>query len=259
MTPQQPTAATTTTAAIVIIGNEVLSGKVVDENTPYLVKELRGLGVRVARVVIIPDVPDEIAREVRWASERYTWVFTAGGLGPTHDDVTMAAIAQAFDVALEPHPELVARIDALKRGRTGVDSLARLAWVPANASLYWGDGERHWPTVQVGNVTIFPGVPRFLRERFDLMRSLLQSSRFHGRVVCLRVVESSIVTHIDATVAAFPDVDIGSYPLFPEEREASEVRTKLTFDSKDEARAEAAARDLIARLEPGSVVGIDAT
>src|SRR5262252_7248276 len=99
------------TAAIVVIGNEILSGKVVDTNSPYLCRELRDLGVDVQRIVVIPDEIDVIAEEVRAASRSHDWVFTSGGVGPTHDDLTMDGVAKAFGVPIEIHPTVVERIE----------------------------------------------------------------------------------------------------------------------------------------------------
>jgi molybdenum cofactor synthesis domain-containing protein len=118
------------TAGILIIGNEILSGKVVDTNSPYLCAELRALGVDVERIVTIPDVSEAITREVRAMSQAYDWVFTSGGIGPTHDDLTMDAVSAAFGVQTVCSESIVARI-ARAQGKPATESQLKMAMVPA--------------------------------------------------------------------------------------------------------------------------------
>ena len=188
------------TAAVVVIGNEVLSGKVTDENTPFLTRELRKLGVRLMRVAVIADELETIAKEVRECSQAFDWVFTSGGLGPTHDDLTMAAIAHAFATELVQSQVLVDAMRAMK-GDKPPEALDRLTWIPKTAELYWGDGERIWPTVHVGNVYIFPGVPTFLRHRFMAMRGMLKAQPFVTHTAYLGPRESELVDVINRVVA----------------------------------------------------------
>src|SRR5215813_9096150 len=122
------------TAGIVIIGDEILSGKFVEENAAFLVGELRALGVDLRRITVVPDVMDDISATVRDASGRYDHVFTSGGVGPTHDDITIAAIAAAFGVGVERHPELEAKIRAYWKDRLAEANL-RLADIPAGSEL----------------------------------------------------------------------------------------------------------------------------
>ena len=143
------------TAAVVIIGNEILSGKFPDENGPFLITRLRALGVDLTRLVVIPDDVPVIAAEVHGASERQDFVFTTGGVGPTHDDVTMPAIAKAFDVPLVRDASLAAIITA-KLGSDAPPAALRMADIPAGADLWW-DGAVRFPLVVMRNVAIFPG------------------------------------------------------------------------------------------------------
>ena len=105
------------TAGLVIIGNEILSGKFADENTPYFVSELRSLGVRLRHVAMVEDDLDAIVRDISHARQQFDHVFTTGGIGPTHDEVTMAAVARAFNVELKPHPDLVAALAPLPEAK----------------------------------------------------------------------------------------------------------------------------------------------
>jgi len=240
------------TAAIVIIGNEVLSGKVTDLNTPFLTGELRKLGVRLCRVVVIPDEIDIIAAEVRLAAEQFDWVFTSGGLGPTHDDVTMEAVAQAFQTKLVQSAELVDQLHKLRPGKKR-DALEPLTWIPENSSLFWGEGEQIWPTVHVDNVYIFPGVPTFLQFRFNAMRTELQAQPFTSHSVYCSKPESELVDEINTVVDSYSDVDIGSYPKFGNE----DHRLRVTFDALDASRARGAAEQFLSLLEDELVVRIE--
>src|SRR5690242_8194892 len=131
------------TAGIVVIGDEILSGKFVEENAAFLIGELRALGVELRRITVIPDDLDDIAATVRDASARFDHVFTSGGVGPTHDDVTMAAIARAFGTTVTRHPELEAKVRGYWQDRLAEANL-RLADVPAGAELVYGK-DLVWP------------------------------------------------------------------------------------------------------------------
>src|SRR3954469_19040114 len=122
------------TAGIVIIGDEILSGKFVEENAVFLIGELRSLGVDLRRITVIPDELDDIAATVRDASARYDHVFTSGGVGPTHDDVTIAAIAQGFGTTVTRHPELEAKVRAYWKDQLA-DANLRLADIPSGSEL----------------------------------------------------------------------------------------------------------------------------
>ncbi|MEC9071309.1 MAG: competence/damage-inducible protein A, partial [Myxococcota bacterium] len=153
------------TAAVVVIGDEVLSGKVDEQNAAFMIRRFRSLGVSLKRVVIVPDEMEDIGEAVRSASERFDIVCTTGGVGPTHDDITIEAIAQAFGVSTVSHP----RLEALVREYFGADASEaqlRLALVPDGTTLDGGDGPP-WPTARFRNVVIFPGIPRLMASKFD--------------------------------------------------------------------------------------------
>jgi molybdenum cofactor synthesis domain-containing protein len=145
------------TAAIVVIGDEILSGKFVEENAAFLIGELRALGVELRRITVVPDDADDIAATVTEAASRHTWVFTSGGVGPTHDDVTIAAVARALGTDVVRDPDLEARLRAYWGDAIAPANL-RLADVPRGATLVWGTSTT-WPVVTIANVHILPGVP----------------------------------------------------------------------------------------------------
>jgi molybdenum cofactor synthesis domain-containing protein len=245
--PRNPAAPT---AAIVIIGEEILSGKVDEENARYAVRELRGLGVSVRRIEIVPDLEEEIADSLRVLSQRFDHVFTSGGVGPTHDDVTLPAVARAFGMTVERRPELEALIRRALGSELHERDL-RMADIPAGAQLIYGDppDPSRWPVVAVGNVYVLPGVPAIFRRKFDILRPLLQGGPIFGRFILSREGEGSIAAALDAVVAAFPSVTIGSYPQI----DAATHKVRITVDGRDHAQVEAAVADLCRRLGPAVV------
>jgi molybdenum cofactor synthesis domain-containing protein len=152
------------TASIVVIGDEILTGKFAEENAAFLIGELRALGVDLRRITVIPDELDDIAETVRDASARTDVVFTSGGVGPTHDDVTIAAIARAFGTQVTRHPELEAKVRGYWKDKLA-DANLRLADVPGGSELVYGK-DAIWPVVCFRNVYIMPGVPTLFRRKF---------------------------------------------------------------------------------------------
>jgi len=235
-------------AAILIIGNEILSGKIRDENSPYLARELASLGARVERIVTVPDEVEVIAHHVADLAARFDVVLTSGGVGPTHDDKTFEAIAAAFGLELELSQELLGFIERVGR-RPATPEQQRMARIPKGSAF--ADPGGLWPTILVRNVYVFPGVPAILRQKFEALRE-----RFRGPPRALTTVyldrdEWTIVARIDATVAAHPDVEVGSYPVMGEH-----YRTRLTFEADDPEHVRAAVADLLARFSAAEIVRV---
>ena len=235
------------TAGIVIIGDEILSGKFVEENAAFLVGELRALGVELRRITVIPDDLDDIAATVREASARFDHVFTSGGVGPTHDDVTMAAIARAFGTTVTRHPELEAKVRGYWQDRLA-DANLRLADVPAGAELVYGK-DLIWPVVAYKNVYILPGVPSLFRRKFVDIRDRFRTAPVTAARLYVDLEEGELAPHLDAIVAAHPAVKIGSYPRFSER----DFRVLVTLEGAAHDDVAAAFAALAARLE-GRVV-----
>lgn len=237
-------------AAILLIGNELLSGKVEDENARYLTRELRALGVTLARVEIIPDDADEIAATVRTLAARYDHVFTSGGVGPTHDDVTLPAVAAAFGMTIARNAELERLLRAGAGARLHERDL-RMADIPTGARLEYGarGPGATWPVVVVGNVWVLPGVPSIFRRKFEIVRELFRAAPIHARAVYSRDGEGPIAAFLDEVVAEFPTVEVGSYP----QPDAADHRVKITLDGRDRAAVDAATARLVARLGPAVV------
>lgn len=230
------------TAAVIVIGNEILTGKFADENGPYLVRRLRELGVDLGRIVVIPDVIEVIASEVRGASSKFDHVFTSGGVGPTHDDLTFPAIAAAFDRPLERNAALVKVIEERSKGPL-TTAAYRMAEVPVGAELWW-DGDVLFPLVVMRNVAIFPGVPSLFRLKFEAV-----AHRFAGvPMACRRLVtergEPEIAAPLTEAATRWPSVAIGSYPRF----ETTPHTVIVTMEGRDPGALDACERWLLERI-----------
>ena len=202
------------TAGIVIIGDEILSGKFVEENAAFLIGELRALGVDLRRITVVPDDRDDIVEAVRAASMRFDHVFTSGGVGPTHDDITIASIAHAFGVGIERHPELEAKVRGYWKDKLALANL-RLADIPAGSVLVYGRDDV-WPVVSFKNVYILPGVPALFRRKFVDIRDRFRAEPVTAARLYVDLEEGELAPHLDAVVAAQPLVKLGSYPRFSE-------------------------------------------
>jgi molybdenum cofactor synthesis domain-containing protein len=234
-------------AGIILIGDEILSGKVVDENARFLIEELRELGVALRRVTVIPDVLDEIAATVRDFSARFEHVFTSGGVGPTHDDLTMEGVARAFGTRVVRHPEL----ERLLRGYYGEkleERNLRMAEVPDGAHFVHGD-QPTWPVIAMQNVYILPGIPEIFRRKFKSIRERFRAAPYFLRSVFTSDEEGRIAGELDRVVAAWPRVQVGSYPKL----DHPEYKVKVTLESKEQSDVEAAAADLVRALGPSVV------
>lgn len=235
------------TAAVLVIGNEILSGKVVDTNSPYLARELRELGVELDRILTIPDEIDLIAREVRAMSEAYDFVFTSGGIGPTHDDVTLDAIAQAFDRSIVESASMIERMERAQ-GKPPNESQRKMALIPEDSVLI-DSGDLWFPVVVVENVHIFPGIPELLQKKFQSIRERFRGDPFHLRRVYVTLREHDIAHSLNDLLVEFPELMLGSYPRIAEEH----YRVLLTLESRDDAYLERATASLLERLPSDGV------
>ena len=236
------------TAGVVVIGNEILSGKVADTNSPFLAQELRTLGVSLRRIVTIPDEIDTIALAVREFHESFDHVFTSGGVGPTHDDVTIEGIARGLGRRVIQHPDMVSNIRSFVPGELNAAHL-KMAEVPEGAELL-PDEHLRFPTIRVENIYILPGIPEILRKKFAALRSLFAVEPYHLKVIYTSFSESMIAESLNQTVVEFPDLLLGSYPKIGD----PEYMVKLTMESKDGHYVQRAFDRLLLLLPAGSVV-----
>jgi len=231
------------TAGIIVIGNEILSGKTRDENSPYLVRQLRDLGVDVRKISVIADELTLISLEVREFSDTYDYVFTTGGVGPTHDDLTMDGIAAAFGRRVYRNADLEASLRHFY-SKDLVDGNLRMADVPEGARLVGGKG-MWFPVIAVENVYIFPGVPEILQRKFERIKETFRGAPFYLREIFLQADEGQIASVLHRLLAEFPDLLLGSYPYF----DNPVYSIKLTLESKDASYLDGAHARLVAALE----------
>jgi len=237
------------TAAALVIGNELLSGKVLDANVHALASSLRALGIRLSRVVMLPDEVGILAEEVRRLSADFDVVFTSGGVGPTHDDVTVEAIARAFGVEVVLDPSLSELLRSVY-GERLTDAHLLMARVPLGATLC-STPEVQWPTPVMNNVWILPGIPDLFKLKLLTVRAWLRGpTSFVTRTLFLRMEEPLLKPLLDAVVLRHPQVEIGSYPKWFDPA----YRTQITFDAETTDAAQAALDDLRALLAPSDVV-----
>jgi molybdenum cofactor synthesis domain-containing protein len=241
----------TTTAGILIIGNEILSGKVQDANSPYLCRELRALGVEVRRISVIPDDVNTIAEESSTFSGAYDIVFTTGGVGPTHDDVTVEGIAKGLGRRVVIHPDLERVVKELYPGKVNSARL-RLAQVPEGAELL-GQPDLVFPVVLIKNIYIFPGVPEILIQKFNGIKERFRGVPFLLKNVFVTAGEGAIAEHLNAVMREYPALLLGSYPALNN----PEYRVRLTLESKDPAYLDKAFRRLLSLLPASSIAKVE--
>jgi len=234
-------------AGLIVIGDEILSGKTTDTNTPFLIGELRALGVRLSEIAVIADDIAGIGETVRRFADRFDHVFTSGGVGPTHDDLTMAGVAVAFGVPVERHPELSSILQSYYASKqtTVLERNLRMADVPAGATLL-GSPQLTWPVVCVHNVYILPGIPEVFRRKFEAIRERFRDVPFHLRQIFVTSEEGEIARHLDKIAQKYEGVAIGSYPLLNAADDGH--RVKITLESKDAALVQRASDELASLL-----------
>lgn len=234
------------TAAALIIGNELLTGKIQEANLRVLALALRSLGIVLRRASIVLDDADTIAEEIRLLASTHDVVFTSGGVGPTHDDVTVEAVAKAFGVPVVQSEPIAAMLRA-HFGERCTEGHLRMALVPEGAELV-RNSEIPWPCVVMRNVWLLPGVPEAFRAKMPLLRERLDGGRpFVTRSVYTKMDEGELKPILDRVVEAHPSVEVGSYPKWRDPA----YKTKLTFDGQDGRAVDKAMRDFLDALPNG--------
>ena len=233
-------------AAAALIGDELLSGKISEQNALALARTLRALGISLGRAVLLPDDVATIAEEVRGLSADYDVVFTSGGIGPTHDDKTIEGVARAFGVDASIDPSL-ATLLRKTYGERCTDAHLRMALVPDGAELLTTT-EILWPTIVMRNVWVLPGVPEIFRMKLSVVRAWVSGPRpFLSKAVFTNLEEPELKPLLDEIVEAHAAVHVGSYPKWFD----ASYKTKITFDSDDEASIDAAIARFLELLPDG--------
>ena len=204
----------TYTACILIIGNEILSGRVQDENVAFLAKGLNDVGIRLKEVRVIPDDSDMIVGTVNEVRRAFDYVFTTGGIGPTHDDITAQCIAAAFAVQLILHPEAKRLLEGHYPPGAVNEARMRMAYVPDGAVLLPNPISRA-PGFRIGNVYVMAGVPQIMQATFNELRHHLKGgAKMLSRSVSCSLGEGVLAKGLGELQARYADLEIGSYPYF---------------------------------------------
>ena len=209
--PQQPKIVT---ACALIIGNEVLSGRVADANLNWLASRLTEDGIRLSEARVIPDDDDIIVATINECRAKFDYVFTTGGIGPTHDDITAASVARAFGIEIERNPEAVALLETFISKDRLNEARLKMADIPVGAELI-GNPVSKAPGFKMENVYVMAGVPSIMRAMFEGFRHTLSGGDpVRSRAVATMLAEGTVAAGLGEIQNRFPNVDIGSYPYF---------------------------------------------
>jgi molybdenum cofactor synthesis domain-containing protein len=244
---------TTVTAALLVIGDEILSGRTKDRNIGYVAEYLTNVGIDLREVRVVPDVEEEIVAAVNALRARYTYVFTTGGIGPTHDDITADAVAKAFGVPIDVDPRAKAMMLERYRPEDLNEARLRMARIPAGADLVDNPISRA-PGFKLGNVIVMAGVPSIMQAMLDGVAPTLQAgARMQVETVDAGGVPEGIYAEgLGAIAKAHDGVSIGSYPSFS----AAGFKNQIVVRGKDSSAVAGAVRaveDLLARLRAEAV------
>ena len=236
------------TAAILVIGDEILSGRTQDQNSHYIARYLADIGVDTREIRVVPDVEAEIVAAVNALRARYAYVFTTGGIGPTHDDITADAIARAFGVGIEEDPRAIKMLlEVIPADRLN-EARRRMARIPLGAELIENSMSKA-PGFMIGNVIVMAGVPIIMHAMLDAAAPRLRT----GARVLVETIEAEAIPEgryakdLAALAARFEEVSIGSYPHFS----SAGVRNQIVLRARDASKlgaAAAATREMISRL-----------
>ncbi|MGE0846689.1 MAG: competence/damage-inducible protein A [Flavobacteriaceae bacterium] len=232
------------TAAVLVIGDEILSGRTKDINIGYIADYLTAIGIRLAEARVVPDIEDEIVAALNALRAKYTYVLTTGGIGPTHDDITADAVARAFGVSIAHHPEAV-RILEERVGKENLnEARLRMARIPDGASLV-ANSVSGAPGFRIGNVVVMAGVPKIMQAMLDVAaRDFRTGRKLHSETIRLDRKEGDIAEPLGAAQKEFSDVMMGSYPQYSDGRFSVEV----VMRAHDPARIAAAKAAFLAAL-----------
>jgi molybdenum cofactor synthesis domain-containing protein len=233
---------TNPTACLLVIGNEVLSGRTQDANIRFLATRLGEIGIPLREVRVIPDVAETIVATVNEVRARFDHVFTTGGIGPTHDDITSECVAAAFGVPWEKHPEAFPEMEACYPPGEFNAARQRMATMPRGARLIRNPVSRA-PGFTVGNVHVFAGVPKIMQAMFEsLAPELAGGPPIVTRTVHARALPEGVIADGLGTIQAqYPAVDLGSYPYYRTAGNGVAIVAKST----DPVEAEAAIAEVV--------------
>lgn len=234
----------TVTAALAIIGNEILSGRTQDANLAFIGRSLNEIGIQLREVRVVPDIEKEIVDAVNALRSRYDYVFTTGGIGPTHDDITPESVAAAFGRKAVYHPEAYARLESWYKanGREFTEARKRMTLMPEGAELV-DNAVSIAPGFRIENVFVLAGVPQIMRAMFEALKPQLRGGKtVRTRSISTRVVEGVLADGLAAIQKKFPQTDIGSYPFY---NTPNGTGVSLVIRSTEERLLDAAGEEII--------------
>jgi molybdenum cofactor synthesis domain-containing protein len=233
------------TAGLAVIGDEILSGRTQDRNIAQVATWLNAQGIRLAEVRVVPDIEERIVEAVNALRAFYDYCFTTGGIGPTHDDITVDAVAKALGVPVVIHPEARAILERYYEGRGGLnEGRLRMARVPQGAELIPNQMSGA-PGIKIGNLFLMAGVPHITAGMLDALSGTLEGGRpLVSVTVGAFAPESEVADLLRQAEQANDGISIGSYPFFKEGR----VGSNFVVRSEDEAKAKAVAEELAGKL-----------
>ncbi|RTL49145.1 MAG: competence/damage-inducible protein A [Bradyrhizobiaceae bacterium] len=234
------------TAGILVIGDEILSGRTKDKNIGFIAEYLTNIGIDLKEVRVVADDEGAIVEALNALRERYTYVFTTGGIGPTHDDITADSVAKAFGVGIDHHPDVVARFRQRFSEAELNEARLRMTRVPDGAELI-DSATILAPGFKIGNVIVMAGVPSIMQAMMDIIAPKLKTgARMLSESVRADAREGDIGTPLRAIQDAHPETSIGSYPFYDEE---GRPNTNVVVRARDQDRLSAAIADVQAMLD----------
>ena len=224
------------TAALIVIGDEILSGRTKDQNIGYMADYMTAIGIRLEEVRVVPDDEDRIVEAVNTLRARFTYVFTTGGIGPTHDDITADSIAKAFGVSIDIDERALALMRQRYEPERLTEARLRMARIPDGADLV-DNSVSITPGFMLENVVVMAGVPRIMQVMLDAVTPRLKKGRkMLSATVRVEEPEGDVAPGLGAVQGDFEDVQMGSYPFY----EKGTLGTHLVLRATDEGRLEAA-------------------
>ena len=239
------------TAGLLVIGDEILSGRTKDKNIGYIAEYLTNIGIDLREVRVVPDVEEEIVAAVNALRARHTYLFTTGGIGPTHDDITADCVAKAFGVTIDYDPRAVAimkeRFDAM--GTQMNEARMRMTRIPAGAELVLNKVSAA-PGFWIGNVIVMAGVPSIMQAMLDYVApKLATGAKMLSETVRADAREGDVGTELGAIAKQHPDVMIGSYPFMDDRGPNTNIVVRAR-DTDKLAAAKAAVEDMLVKVRP---------
>ena len=240
-------------AAILIIGNEILSGRTQDTNTSTLATWLNSIGVKVGEVRVIPDVEKTIIDVLNLLRSEYNYVFTTGGIGPTHDDITAQSVSKAFGIKYEIHKEAYKILEAYYKPGEFNEGRQKMVWMPENANLILNPTSGA-PGFSVDNVFCLPGVPSILKSMLGgLKNKIVGGEPILSLTVSLKTVESEIADSLTKVQNNNKDVEIGSYPFF----HAGKLGVSIVIRSEDQSKIDECSSQVLKFVNEKNIEVVD--